>query len=290
MNTQEPFSHIYPSDEFELWQENQKLIDALKKSLISLASNEFENEYSQAINADGFYPYYTHQKVKILYIAKESLGLDGKDYIQAVFEGIQANDPRGHRKWNKCYPENPYTKVITNNSDPFLSKMLYLTYGLNNDCCSYEVMPWGSAIGQQLFGKQEGIIDDRTMPGISYAFMNFSKFDNPSEVSYAADMSRIQTYLQMVKRSKENWFAKQISLLNPDLIIEMNIGRENADNLGTGPIDWIERNNENLWVGYLPIENHKYLILETWHFSKPGKSFNTHFYPAIVDAWKRHGK
>lgn len=284
------FSDNYPNDEIELWQENQRLIEALKQSLISLASSELEKDYTEAINADGFYPYYTHQKVKILFIGKESLGLDGMDYIEALFTGILSNDPRRNRRWNEDNPDKPpYTKVLTNNSDPFHSKMLYLAYGLNNDFCPYEDMPWASGIGQQLFGKKEGVVWDHTEPGISYAFMNFSKFDNPSETSYVADATRIQTYSQMVKRSEINWFAKQISLLNPDLIIEMNIGRENADILGTAPIEWIEKENENLWVGYLPIEEQKYLILETWHFSRPGKSFNKHFYPSIVDAWKRFG-
>ena len=86
-----------------------------------------------------------------------------------------------------------------------------------------------------------------------------------------------------------NWFARQISLLNPDLIIEMNIGREYVDSLGTKPIEWVETENENLWGGYLPIGDQKFLLFETWHFSIPGKSFNKHFYPHIVDAWLRYG-
>ena len=101
------FSDNYPNDEIALWQENQKLVDALKQSLISLASTEFEKECAQVINADGFYPYYTHQRVKILFIAKESLGLYGKDYIQALFQGILSNDPRGKCSWNEDNPDKP---------------------------------------------------------------------------------------------------------------------------------------------------------------------------------------
>ena len=119
------FSDNYPNDEIELWQKNQKLVDALKQSLISLASTEFEKEFAQVINADGFYPYYTHQRVKILFIAKESLGLYGKDYIEALFQGILSNDPRGNRSWNEDNPDKPpYTKVFTNNSDPSIQNAL----------------------------------------------------------------------------------------------------------------------------------------------------------------------
>ncbi|MBK5247559.1 MAG: hypothetical protein JJE49_09880 [Peptostreptococcaceae bacterium] len=51
-----------------------------------------------------------------------------------------------------------------------------------------------------------------------------------------ADKNRIQTYSDMINRTGINWFAKQISLLNPDMIIEMNINHGNSDTLGTSPI------------------------------------------------------
>lgn len=211
-------------EERELWYENNILMENLKSSLKDLASNDREVEYVQGINSDGFYPYYTHQKVKILFVAKEALGIGGEDYIEVLLQGIQANDPRGQRSWNKEHPNESYFRVITNNSDPLLSKMLYCTYGLNNGYCRYTDMPWASDMGQNLFGRKEGINNNLGKPGLSYAFINYSKFDNPSEVSYAADSRRIQTYADMVQQSGLNWFAKQISLLDPDVIIEMNIG------------------------------------------------------------------
>ncbi len=289
MKSLKEFSDLYPSDEKILWEENQVLMKDLKANLSALASNKYEKELVKVLNPDGFYPYYTHQIVKILFIAKESLGLYGKDYIQAILPAIRVNDPRGRREWNESHPDDPWTRVITNNTDPFLSKMLYIAYGLNNACCSYDDMPWASDIGQYLFGRANGIVSREGEQGISYAFMNYSKFDNPSEESYAADKNRMRTYFEMVQRSGINWFARQISLLNPDLIIEMNIGRQYADSLSTKPIEWVETEDENLWIGYLPIGEQKFLLFETWHFSIPGKSFNKHFYPNIVDAWVRYG-
>lgn len=284
----EEFLKKFPSDERELWYENNALMGDLKRSLKSLASNYSVKEYVQEINSDGFYPYYTHQKVKILFIAKEALGVGGNDYIEMLLHGIQANDPRGCRDWNENHPNDLYPRVITNNSDPFLSKMLYITYGLNNECCPYEDMPWASDIGQNLFGKAEGINSRNGQTGISYAFMNYSKFDNPSEKSYVADKSRIQAYADISRRSGINWYAKQILLLNPDVIIELNIGQEYAATLGTDPIEWI-KNDVDLSIGYLPIEEKKYLLLETWHFSRPGISFEKQYYLPVVEAWRKYG-
>ncbi|NCB19889.1 MAG: hypothetical protein EOM61_09755 [Bacteroidia bacterium] len=276
---------LYPGDERKLWEENQMLQEDLKQTLISLVSNEEEKEYVQAINADGFYPFYTHQKVKILFIGKEALGLQGNDYIESIFRAIISNDPRGQRHWNSQHPDNPYKRVMTNNSDPFLSKMLYITYGLNNGCCKYGEMPWASNIGQNLFGREMDVNENAERVGISYAFMNFSKFDNPSETSYTADANRIQSYANMVKKSGINWFSKQISLLNPDLIIELNIGHDYADMLGDGPVEWYDK-QEALWTGYLPVAGKKRPIFETYHFSCPGRKFERDYYLPIVKAWQ----
>jgi len=143
-----PKDIVYPGNEKNKLNELEKLFQEWYKNILT---NDPEN--AERMVFDGFYPYYTHQKVKILFIAKESLGLYGKDYIQAILPAIRSNDPRGRREWNESHPDDPWAKVITNNTDPFLSKMLYIAYGLNNACCSYDDMPWASDIGQYLFGR-----------------------------------------------------------------------------------------------------------------------------------------
>jgi hypothetical protein len=289
MNICEDFSMNYPKDEIELRNKNGEIINEMKNSFTKLVTSDYEQALVEVINPDGFYPYYTHQKIKILFIGKEALGLYGNDYIEAIFKGIQSNDPRGHREWNKTHTTNRYSQVMTNNSDPFHKKMLYIAYGLNNNNCSYSDMPWASDIGENLFGRSEGIDSLQGETGISYAFINYSKFDNPSEESYSADVNRMQTYTNMVKQSGVNWFAKQISLLNPDLIIDMNINREYINNLGAKPVDWIPF-DDDLAICHLPIEDKEYLLFETWHFSRPGMGFEEKFYSPITEAWKKFGK
>lgn len=109
-----------------------------------------------------------------------------------------------------------------------------------------------------------------------------------SEESYEADKNRIQTYADMVQRSGVNWFAEQISLMNPDVIIELNIGQKYVETLGTKPIEWI-KNDKDLSVGYLSIQKKRYLFFETWHFSYPGNSFEERYYLPTVDAWRKYG-
>lgn len=273
---------IYPECEYSLWKRNQELVEELRSSLTAVAKDD-EQEYLPYFNPDGFFPFYTKQKVKILYIAKESLGLCGCDYIEIVMPNIINNNPRGQNtveKPNKC----------TNNRDPMVSKVLYTTYSLNNGCCCYDDLPWAEDIGRFLFCKENGVIREHEQMGISYAFMNFSKFDNPSEDSYSADLKRMRTYADMCRRTGINWHVKQISLLNPDLIIDMNNLDEHTDMLGTKPVEWLDTSNNRVWTGLLPVNDKKYLLLKTTYFSAPGVSYQRDLLPRIIEAWQRYGK
>lgn len=255
----EEAKQIYPKEELNLWEENQNILKDLENELQNIAIKEEEKAYTEKINFDGFYPYYTQQSLKILFIGKEALNINGQDYIQTMYEGILANDTRGQGKY-------------TVNQDKFHARMLYLTYGLNNENCSYNSMPYASWIGQNNFSKKKGI---------SYALINYSKFDNPSETSFVSDIKRMKKYRKMISKCTKNYYQKQISLLDPDLIIKMNLSDTFGSNLfETSPIKWEQSTNENIAIGNIEIDNKKYLLIETWHFSA-GKSFNNCYYEPI---------
>ena len=256
---------MYPEAERDLFYANQKLQEELLIELKRVSLPE-EKDFVDCFVSDGFYPYFTTQKCKVLFIGKESLGIGGCDYIDVLIDGIKSNDPRG--LGSKC----------SNDRDPFLSKLLYVTYGLNHNCCENTEIPYASEIGTEKFAVKEGI---------SFAIMNFSKFDNPSESSYSADYARMNLYCDMLERTGRNWHEDQIALLNPDLIISMNIS------------EWIARVfKRDIWeiwdkkgydlgipeidLGYLPVKGKMVPIINTWHFSAPGKAFYEHFYNPIV--------
>ena len=274
---------MYPESELDLFFANQKLQEDLLMELKRVSIPE-EKEWIDCFVSDGFYPYFSKQQLRILFIGKESLSLYGGDYIEALINGILHNDPRGRAAWNREHPEDPYKKVITNNNDPFLSKMLYLSYGLQHDCCEWNDIPWASEIGTSRFA-----IDG----GTSFAIMNFSKFDNPSEISYSADTFRMNKYCEFLFRTDENWHEKQIGILNPDLIISMNLKywlpyafRCNYEDIwdteADGSISSIIR------LGHLPIEGKRIPIIDTFHFSAPGKGFIGYYYNPIITACKAY--
>lgn len=281
MQYSESLVHAYPTDEQNLFFENQKLQDSLISCFKQIETPE-ERKWTESFVTDGFYPYYTKQKVKVLYIGKESLGIGGCDYIDVLMDSIKKNDPRGTAERKKDYPHD-VKKVLTNDNDPFHSKILYLTYGLNHGCLEYKDMPWASEIGTTGFA-----VDG----GISFAFMNFSKFDNPSESSFRADNQRMNLYCEMSERTGRNWHEAQISLLEPDIIISMNISEWIARVFKKSVWEIFDKNvkNSNVDIGYLPVKEKKIPIINTWHFSCPGKGFEKCFYEPIVRSCKEFFK
>ena len=73
MQCSESLVHAYPPDEQNLFYENQKLQDALLSCFKEIETPE-EKKWTDSFVTDGFYPYYTKQKLKILYIGKDDDG------------------------------------------------------------------------------------------------------------------------------------------------------------------------------------------------------------------------
>ena len=67
----------YPESERKLKFEIEKLNDRWKNHLVSMTG---EKSISEIFVSDGFYPYYTNQKVKVLFIGREALEIAGTNY------------------------------------------------------------------------------------------------------------------------------------------------------------------------------------------------------------------
>ena len=50
-----------------------------------------EQTSSELFVEDGFYPFYTQQSVKILFIGREALGMAGLNYVKTLFEAYKTN-------------------------------------------------------------------------------------------------------------------------------------------------------------------------------------------------------
>ncbi len=259
----------YPETERKLLSDNLQLQEQLVQELEKVASSEKEKALvNKQFVSDGFFPYYTKQKIKILFLGKESLGLGGLDYVDTMMNAVKTNNPRARgSKW-------------TNNKDPFWSKILYTAYGLNNGFCDCKDMPRASEIGLHRFA-----VDG----GISFAVMNFSKFDNYNpRKPYSADYKTMWKYREMVERTGRNWYEEQIDLLNPDVIISMNIANFVLKAFKIDSWNSLFDNDSNspgipyVNIGYLPVKGRKIPLINTKHFSYPGKSFKKYYYVPIV--------
>lgn len=144
---------------------------------------------------------------------------------------------------------------------------------INRNFPEYKDLPWAQEIGAD-FGNEGGI---------SFAFMNISKFSNESGL-WQADIPLIQKFLGLTKCLNTNYFEKEIELINPDLIIGMNlkswygcIGKINGPlkNFG-GCVDYYQ----------LHTQYNQYPLLGSWHFSAPKKRAEKDYYIPITSAVK----
>lgn len=158
----------YPKSELGLKDEinrlNSKWLEFLKVRL----GDKCPGNIDELFVSDGFYPYYTSQKKKILFIGREALEIGGCNYMEFLYEAYQEK-----RIGSK-----------TLNQHKFHSTMLYLTYAIEHAVYKWEEIPYA-----------DEFISEFAQPGgISNAFMNLSKFSNGSG-SWASDYNLIDLFI-----------------------------------------------------------------------------------------------
>lgn len=249
----------YPNNELSLKQ----AIDELNREWYSFICKNCASDLSSLYVSDGFYPYYTHQKIKILFIGRESLGLAGCDYIENLFNAIKLGKI-GDKALNK---------------HKFHALMLYVVYGLQHNYLDYKNIPYATEINKNF----------ATPDGISYAFMNLSKFSNESD-NWVSDDALIDSFLKISSMSSENYFAKEIEILNPDLIIGMNLNEDEKKNrhkfLGELKYPTHYGNNGQVCVQKLITQCGEYNFIDCYHFSAPNKKCDEDYYSPIITASK----
>ena len=169
----------------------------LLNSIHQLMAEWQSSSKNELFTKDGFYPYYTHQTVKVLFVGREGIGLAGCDYIDVLFQAYKQN-----RIGNKSV--NGYT---------FHRRLLYMLYGVQHGFPEWSDVPTAQSIAQTF----------ATRSGISCAFLNLSKTSN-ERGHWATDW---QTLLSALDRDAP-FLQKEVALLNPDLIISSNISLNSA--------------------------------------------------------------
>ncbi len=195
----------------------------------------FENDLTEGdICFDGFYPYYSYSKIKILFIGREALGISGENYIDCLFPAIK-NNKIGKSHINKY---------------KFHNRMIYISFAVNNNFPKWTDIPYASAL-TNLFGEKNGI---------SYAFMNLSKLSNDSD-NWKLNRKLFESFVY--NYGDHNFFNNEIKILDPEVIITMNLNKYLKV---LGDLKLLEEddfiNSYRLKVGGKEI-----LLFDTYHFS-----------------------
>lgn len=235
---------VYDNSELILKDKIEELHKQWIANIINKDNSDIADELRDLYVPDGFYPYYTKQKKKILFIGKEGLELSGNDYISCLYDAYK----------NKIVGNKPL------NQYRFHTTMLYISYAIEREVYNWSQLPFA-----------EEFIDEFGEPdGFSFAFMNLSKFSNESG-RWQADEELIDSFIRLSQNDEINFIQKEIELLNPDLIIGMNLG-DKMRHLGTFDNFQFFGPKKDVCFQTLTTTYGKYNYIDTWHFAAPNKS------------------
>lgn len=245
----------YPISEIELYNSHRDLMNMLKESLP-------DANIQDLFVPDGFFPFYTKQSVKILFIGKESLENQHKDYLKELYQ-----DYKNHKVGS--LPLNRYQ---------FHALMLRITFGIENNCIAWSDIPPANEIADS-FGTERGI---------SFALINLSKLSNETGF-WEANIPLMKQFLDAISKTQADFLTKQIATLNPDLIITNNLIKDWRNYFGD--LEFIRKfpeDRDNVDLYYLHIGDHikVYPLLDCYHFSVPGMTHKDVYYDPIIEAYQ----
>jgi hypothetical protein len=259
---------IYPENEKGKLQDLKALFEQWYKYARGLKFIKVNNKDYTADDFiyDGFFPNYFNQKIRILYIGREAREIDDDNYIESFY--------------------NAWVCERKKVSNDFHKRMLFLTWAINNNFPDglSELDEWKS------IPEAEIIADSFSKPnGISFAFMNLSKFINYDK-NFQANMELIDSFLESAidKNNNRNFLNDEIKILEPDLIITMNLsdleGRLTKYIGVKPPIS----HSGILSIFEFDKGKEKIPLFDTFHFSAKQKNDITELYEPIKKAWKEH--
>lgn len=226
---------IFPKEELERRENLMALFHEWQIAMKQALPPE-QASAADGLVRDGFYPHYFRQPLKILFIGKECLGLEGCDYLEVLLSS---------------YREGKYVGKQHLNTHKFHSRLLYVAYGLLNGYPEWKDIPYADKIGDSF----------ATPDGISFAFMNVSKFSN--ETSHWQAHTELMHSSVSASKTQRSFIEEEIAFLEPDIVISMNLGPF-LNALGSREE---ERRNPNVNRSRLTSHGHRSVLLDAWHFS-----------------------
>lgn len=258
----ENFLNLYTSSEHDLLIKLGALFEEWNNVYKEYQKGKSELQNYEMIVPDGFYPNYLFQKPKILFIGRESYTIEGCNYIDLFIDHYLA----GRTGYNNCKPIN---------KDKFHKLLIQVAYGLiyGKD---WDNTPYAADICHK------GNIFEK----VSFAFMNLSKLSNnlDGQNTTNTNWSLFDHAVNMSLNCGRNFILDEIKLLDPDLIITMNLGRHRLKKVFGKMLEF----EDNDWRKYkvkFPEKDKKCLLIDSWHFSSTKKD-KEEIHDPILKIWQ----
>lgn len=253
------FSQGYTNSDIEINNKLNLIFDTLSKKVSSVQTDE-GNIPGSAFIKDGILPKYSGQKVRILYLARECIIQHeerGENYVEVMNTAYKEQQVG-------AYPLNRYA---------FHRKMFKITYGLNHDS-DWDKIPKPTEMNYP--------------SDVSFAIMEFSKIGNESG-DWKTDSSRFNSFVSTVSNYYPQFWSEEIEIIDPDVIIGMNINEFGNYYNYLGIIQQIEKDLELGVTAYWLIlpNGAKKLLIDTYHFSSRKKE-SKFFYEPIRELYKKY--
>jgi hypothetical protein len=193
--------------------------------------------------------------------------MSGCDYIEVLLDAYKKNLVAGK----------------TLDATPFASRMFYLTYGILHDgTVDYSDVPWASELAKTFAA--EG--------GTSFAFMELSKYSNDADDANAhRDAALMTRFLQDSHLEQRNFFEEELSLLDADIVIGMNIFAAGVEQplleKALGTPRFVSQHGKDAVFYTISINGRNVPFLDLWHFSSR-KSTETNFYNPAMCCWRQY--
>jgi curved DNA-binding protein CbpA len=261
----------YPPDDLPKKRRLDSLMDDWKKQLapyqVLFRDDGKLYPAESFFAADGFLPYYFHQKHKVLFIARETRYIAGQDNIEVILKKCK-DKPQGI------------------SAESVLRRMLLLAYGIQN----------GGTVPFENIDPQKLCFLAATAEGFSFAFMELSKYSNENDDGATADTELMSSFFEHSRLQKRNFIQEELSLLDPGLVITMNLwdGKINPGilRLALGDAPFIDCPHPSAARRSMSINGNKVPVIDLYHFSSR-KSDRDDFYDPvmgiiIIEYWPGH--
>jgi hypothetical protein len=254
-----PATLSYPASETPKLEALRQLFQDWQHASIEAAPEM--KEQIEGMVFDGFYPHYFSRKTRILFIGREAREIEGFNYLDLL---------------HNAYRKTKRIGVQHLNCSLFHRRMLYTAYGLLNGFSEWKDIPDAAEIGDSF----------ATPEGVSFAFMNLSKFSNESEF-WPSNWKMIKDAVCLASQGR-NFIAEQIAALEPDVVISLNLKKYNFLSALGEEINPLGTYGGCVSAWNLNSQGHKSLLLDCFHFSALGKRDLEHYYLPVCEAVKKH--